>query len=90
MTTLLGRFHLIFSGRKEVAVFFFTRVGLFQAFSVEALESEACVSGITVCGQLEVSKFWSALTKKKKIEELQINTHVGDFPYALPASSALV
>ena len=43
-----------------------------------------------MCGQLEVSKFWSVLTKKKKIEELQINTHVGDFPYALPASSALV
>ena len=89
MTTSLGRFHLIFSGRKEMAVFF-TRVGLFQAFIVEALESEACVSGITVCGQLEVRKFWSVLTKKNKLEELQINTHVGDFPYVLPASSALL
>ena len=67
---------------------FFTRVGLFQAFIVEALESEACVSGITVCEQLEVSKFWSVLTKKNKLEELQINTHVGDFPYILLASSA--
>lgn len=37
----------------------------------------------SVCGQLEVSKFWSVLTKKNKLEDFQINTHVGDFPYIL-------
>ena len=40
-----------------------------------------------MCGQLEVSKFWSVLTKKNKLKELQINTHVGDFPYILIVSS---
>ena len=80
---------------------FLSRIGLFEAFIDEALESlcvsglslfvtpviKAFVNGITVCGQLEVSKFWSVLTKKNKLEELQINTHVGDFPYILFVSS---
>lgn len=48
---------------------------------------KAFVNGITVCGQLEVSKFWSVLTKKNKLKELQINTHIGDFPYILIVSS---
>ena len=80
---------------------FLSRIGLFEAFIDEALQSlcvsglslfvtlviKAFVNGITVCGQLEVSKFWSVLTKKNKLKELQINTHVGDFPYILLVSS---
>lgn len=74
---------------------------MFEAFIDEALESlcvsglslfvtlviKAFVNGTTVCGQLEVSTFWSVLTKKNKLKEFQINTHVGDFPYILFVSS---
>ena len=74
---------------------------MFEAFIDEALESlrvsglslfvtlviKAFVNGITVCGQLEVSTFWFFLTKKNKLKELQINAHVGDFPYILFVSS---
>ena len=63
---------------------FLSRIGLFEAFIDEALES-LCVSGLSLFVTLVI--VLSVLTKKNKLKELQINTHVGDFPYILLVSS---
>lgn len=98
ITTSLGRFPSCSPAVRRWQVFLKELTCSRRSLLRRSSQSEACVSGlslfitaviqafvngITVCGQLEVSKFWSVVTKKNKLEELQINTHVGDLSFIL-------